>query len=124
MSALHQKIADARKQFIEIRTAEMLSDVHVFISLMDEVCESNDELEVMTALRNAVQESGQTWDGITKFQRILQAAAERRAADEWESIGQTEEATRCAMCNDTGEGQHDGARCGFCSDHRLMQRAA
>lgn len=124
MSTLRQKIADARKHFIAIRTAEMLADVHVFISLMDEVCESNDELDVMTALRNAVQESGQTWDGITKFQRILQAAAERRAAEEWDAIGQESEPTQCAMCHDTGEGQHDGARCGFCSDHRLMQRAA
>lgn len=124
MSTLRQQIADARQRFVEIRTAEMLADVMTFKSLFDEALESTEELAILTALRNAVQESGVNWDGITAFQRILQTVASARAADEWDAIGQTEEPTRCAMCHDTGEGQHDGARCGFCSDHRLMQRAA
>lgn len=78
--------AAARKHFIDARAEEMISGLREFAQLVAEIEESSMAEMMMIALRDAVAESGEVWDGITAFRRILEVVAKAKAAAEWEGI--------------------------------------
>lgn len=78
--------AEAIKHLIAERAEEMISEPREFAQLVAEIEESSMAEMMMIALRDAVAESGEVWDGITAFRRILEVVAKAKAATECEGV--------------------------------------
>lgn len=79
----HEEIEATRREFLSDRTAALLRDRETFGELLFEVIGSPIANMAVVALRDACDEQGKCWDGISAFGDLMHNAARAKAAQEW-----------------------------------------
>lgn len=94
-----EAMALARTKFIHDESNKSMHDheqiIDLFLELLD--CEATAPLAGLT-LRDAIQESGHSWDGISALSDLILGRARKRAAEAW-AAKLAAEAPSCRECS-------------------------
>ncbi len=76
--------APMREMFIVNRVEAAASTPRGILALINQICDSSDDVRLGVALCDAIKESGHSWDGLTAAERLLRSVATRNAEQEWD----------------------------------------
>jgi hypothetical protein len=76
--------APMRERFIACKVDSVLSTPRGILALVNQICDSSDDVRLGVALCDAIKESGHSWDGLTAAERLLRSVATRNAEQEWD----------------------------------------
>lgn len=76
--------APMRERFIATKVDAALSTPRGILALVNQICDSSDDVRLGVSLCDAVKESGHAWDGLTTFERLLRSVATANAEQEWD----------------------------------------
>lgn len=75
--------APMRERFVATKVDSAVSTPRGILALVNQICDSSDDVRLGVSLCDAIKESGHTWDSLTAFERLLRAVATANAEQEW-----------------------------------------
>ena len=75
--------APMRERFVATKVDSAVSTPLGILALINQICDSSDDVQLGVALCDAIEESGHSWDGLTAFERLLRSVATANAEREW-----------------------------------------
>jgi len=77
--------APMREMFIANRAEAAMTSPRGVLALINQICDSSDDVRLGVAVCDALKQSGYCWDGVSAIDKLLRAVATRNAEQEWEA---------------------------------------